>query len=232
MAPRRKGKKKPMSRKTNVVASVLRQKSACWKCCEPFIYAFFALVVLISAIFLVAYLLTIFPITVQRVKVWFKNRESAAISKTVPSADINFEYNLFKGELTPCTQISVHKIWSKAFTNLNSESPIRKYDISNDGIEDIIIGFGVDDSLGYGMHSGIPKCQVDTGDYREMVECKGGVLALDGATGNTLWQHWTSYNIFSLYCKEDLNLDQQPDCVASGRGQVNLYLHFSKRKCI
>lgn len=202
---------------------VMRERTNCWKCCEPFVYALSALVVLISVVFLIAYLLTIFPVTLQRIKVWLRSREASVMGRSSATlstidGDWSAAHNLFRDELTPCTQISVHKIWSKSFSNLNSESPVRKCDISNDGIDDIIIGFHVDDSFEYGIQSTVPKCEVDTGDYRQMVRCKGGVLALDGATGKTLWQRWTSYNIFSLHCKHDLNLDDQNDCVAAGRG--------------
>lgn len=187
-------------------------------------YALSALIVLISVVFLIAYLLTIFPVTLQRIKIWLRNHESSVLGRSSATTPINSgwnsEQNLFKDEMTPCTQITVHKIWSKSFSNLNSESPVRKCDISDDGIDDVIIGFHVDDSFEYGIHSTVPKCEVDTGDYRQMVRCKGGILALDGATGETLWQRWTSYNIFSLYCKQDFNQDQQVDCIAAGRGDL------------
>lgn len=226
MAPRRKAPKASVAtRKSNVVSLVMRKQNNCWKCCEPFVYAFSALVVLISIIFVIAYLLTIFPVSVQKIKIWLRNRETAVLGRTSSAAaaalnaNPNAEYNLFKGELTPCTQISVQKIWSKSFSNLNSESPVRKCDISNDGIDDIIIGFHVDDDNKHSIHSTVPKCEVDVGAYRQMVDCKGGIIALDGKTGETIWQRWTSYHIFSLHCKQDLNLDQQPDCIASGRGE-------------
>lgn len=226
MAPRRKvPKKSATTRKSNVVSLVMRKQNNCWKCCEPFVYAFSALVVLISLIFVIAYLLTIFPVSVQKIKIWLRNRETAVLGRTSTAdaaalnSNLNAEYDLFKGELTPCTQINVHKIWSKSFSSLNSESPVRKCDVSNDGIDDIIIGFHVDDNIVHGTHSNVPKCEVDVGSYRQMVDCRGGVIALDGKTGETLWQRWTSYHIFSLHCKQDLNLDEQPDCIASGRGE-------------
>lgn len=52
----------------------------------------------------------------------------------------------------------------------------------------------------------------------------GGILALDGVTGNTLWQRWTPSIVFSLMCQTDLNKDNQIDCIASGRGGVSAIL--------
>lgn len=232
MAPRRKTTRTPISRKTNVVSLVMRKQNKCWRICEPFVYAFSVLVVLISAVFLVAYLLSIFPVTVQKIKLWLRDRETIVLGRPSVGSDMSLEYNLFKGEMTPCTQMTVHKIWSKSFSNLNSESPVRKYDITNDGVEDIIIGFHVDENFEYGMHSSVPKCEAQAGEYRQMVRCKGGVLALDGATGATLWQRWTSFNIFSLVCKQDLNLDGQADCIASGRGEVMYCLIYYCLLCV
>lgn len=52
------------------------------------------------------------------------------------------------------------------------------------------------------------------------VPCEGGVLALDGATGRTLWQRWTVANVFSLYCNVDLDSDEIIDCFVAGGGGV------------
>lgn len=46
----------------------------------------------------------------------------------------------------------------------------------------------------------------------------GGILALDGKTGNTLWIHWTVYAIFSIDCGLDITNDRINDCIASGEG--------------
>lgn len=84
----------------------------------------------------------------------------------------------------------------------------------------IIITF-LDDSFQYDEIS-IPKCNNGLGDY-----CEGGILALDGITGSVIWQTWTAFNVFSLYCTEDLNGDSHVDCVAAGRGGVNILLSVS-----
>ncbi|XP_035736895.1 uncharacterized protein LOC118448149 isoform X1 [Vespa mandarinia] len=54
-------------------------------------------------------------------------------------------------------------------------------------------------------------------DYlKNQVPCLGGILALDGKTGNTLWIHWTVYGIFSIDCGLDITNDKINDCIASG----------------
>ncbi|KAG4068752.1 hypothetical protein HA402_002443 [Bradysia odoriphaga] len=201
MAPRRKKQKV-----SSPVAAIMKKKVKCWRCCEPFCYGFIALAILIAIIFLAAILLTMFPVPLQKVKLWL--RKDGQLQ--VPS-DLN-DYALFNGELVPCTQISVQKTWSKAFSKLSSESPVRKCDVNQDGVEDIIIGYGIDDNFQYDDTS-IPKCDDSTSGY-----CEGGILAIDGINGNTIWQKWTAFNVFSLYCSEDLNDDMLNDCVASGRG--------------
>lgn len=72
-----------------------------------------------------------------------------------------------------------------------------------------------DDNFQYDDTS-IPKCEDSTSGL-----CEGGILTIDGINGNTIWQTWTAFNVFSLYCSEDLNGDTFDDCVASGRGGVS-----------
>lgn len=80
---------------------------------------------------------------------------------------------------------------------------------------DYHIVFCLDDNFQYD-DSSIPKCDDSTSGL-----CEGGILTIDGINGNTIWQTWTAFNVFSLYCSEDLNGDTYNDCVASGRGGVS-----------
>ena len=80
-----------------------------------------------------------------------------------------------------------------------------------------LIKFVADDSFLYDDIA-IPKCDSAVG-----FNCEGGILALDGLTGTTLWQTWTAFNVFSLHCNQDLNGDNQFDCVAAGRGGVSFF---------
>lgn len=76
-----------------------------------------------------------FPVPLQKIKIW--------MNKVPASVKVVTDYGLFYGEVVPCTQISVQKTWSKVFSKLNSESPVRKMDVNGDSIEDVIIGYGV-----------------------------------------------------------------------------------------
>jgi hypothetical protein len=51
--------------------------------------------------------------------------------------------------------------------------------------------------------------------------CFGGVMAIDGRTGSTLWTQWVKHEIFALTCQGDLNNDTTVDCVAGGRAGVS-----------
>ena len=52
------------------------------------------------------------------------------------------------------------------------------------------------------------------------VPCSGGILALNGNTGDTLWVHWTAHAVFSIDCGIDLTNDKIKDCIICGRGGI------------
>lgn len=56
--------------------------------------------------------------------------------------------------------------------------------------------------------------------FGNQTPCLGGVLALNGKTGDTIWTHWTAHAIFSVDCGADLTNDKIKDCVISGRGGI------------
>ncbi|XP_011255000.1 uncharacterized protein LOC105250534 isoform X2 [Camponotus floridanus] len=56
--------------------------------------------------------------------------------------------------------------------------------------------------------------------FGNQTPCLGGVLALNGKTGETIWTHWTAHAIFSIDCGVDLTNDKIKDCVISGRGGI------------
>lgn len=67
---------------------------------------------------------------------------------------------------------------------------------------------------------------IDTPEYicalyfEGQIPCFGGVLALNGKTGDTLWTHWTARAIFSVDCDLDLTNDKINDCIICGRGGI------------
>lgn len=202
----------------------------------------YAAVILFAAI-----LLTMFPVPLQKIKIWMNNK-SAATTTTDDQSGAE-EYGLFYGEVIPCTQISVRQVWSNVHSQLNSESPVRRCDVNGDSIDDIIIGYGVgklmvklkkicrklifflsDDSFQFDDRN-VPKCPTSTvaaaADGQPRM-CEGGIIALNGQTGTTIWQTWTEFNVFSMFCSRDMNADGRKDCVAAGRGGVCL---FKKNSC-
>ncbi|XP_055632215.1 uncharacterized protein LOC129772791 isoform X2 [Toxorhynchites rutilus septentrionalis] len=174
-------------------------------------------------IVLAALLLTAFPQPLQKIKVWF-HKESPF--STVVIRD-KFNSLLFSGgdsanatlEVVPCTRMTVQKVWTRVIARVNSESPLRKLDVNGDGVPDVIVGYGidemVDDARGF-----IPRCTSLKTGLTDM--CGGGLMVLNGINGDTLWQRWTSFTIFSLKCAIDINSDGQNDCVAAGRGGLIL----------
>lgn len=68
--------------------------------------------------------------------------------------------------------------------------------------------------------------KADTADYVCTVyfdrpaPCLGGILALDGNSGATIWIHWTAHAIFSIDCELDLTGDEVKDCIIAGRGGI------------
>ena len=50
--------------------------------------------------------------------------------------------------------------------------------------------------------------------------CLGGIMALDGKTGETLWIHWTPRGVFNVDCGQDITTDNVNDCIITGRGGI------------
>ncbi|XP_053681189.1 uncharacterized protein LOC128732052 [Anopheles nili] len=202
------------------------RRRKCWKCCEPFCYGLAAVTVLIGLIVLAALLLTAFPQPLQKIKVWF-HKESAFSSAVIRDKFSSLMYtadgsSFANGslEMVPCTQITVQNVWTRVVARVNSESPLRMLDANGDGVEDVIVGYGIDEMLDEGVRGYIPQCTSRKTGITDL--CGGGLLALNGINGDTLWQRWTSFTIFSLKCNIDINGDGGQDCVAAGRGGLIL----------
>lgn len=161
-----------------------------------------------------------FPIPLQKIKLWLRH-DQKFLQK--PLQDKIIDGNM---EVVPCTQISVHKVWSKAISRINSETPIRTVDINGDNKLDIVIGYGIDEFNNNVNNNNLiesPSCVISKSG--ETGNCEGGILALNGVTGDTLWQRWTPFTIFSLYCSVDLTGDGNNDCVVAGRGGLILAIN-------
>ncbi|XP_065088687.1 uncharacterized protein LOC135710127 [Ochlerotatus camptorhynchus] len=222
MAPRHRGGKNSKSTSCGTSSPILKKyrRRRCWNCCEPFCYGLAAITVLIGLIVLAALLLTAFPQPLQKIKVWF-HKESPFVIRDKFN---NFLYNGIETtndsmEIVPCTRITVQKVWSRVVARVNSESPLRKLDVNGDGVLDVIVGYGIDEMID-DTHGFIPRCTSLKTNLTDV--CGGGLLALNGINGDTLWQKWTSFTIFSLKCTIDINADGQNDCVAAGRGGLIL----------
>ncbi|XP_065354755.1 uncharacterized protein LOC135949199 [Calliphora vicina] len=210
MAPRRKNGKSQ-----NSVPIMKKHRRCCWRCCEPFCYGLAALTIIIALISLIALILTMVPVSMQKIKLWLHHPQISPSLPLALSDDGQKSYGDSMGsEFVPCTQISVQKLWSRTFPRMNSESPVRKADLNGDDVSDIIFGFGVDDNIQYEGYP-LPKCKSPI--QGDEVPCEGGVIAVNGVSGDLLWQTWSVANVFSLLCTVDINLDGYPDCVAAGR---------------
>lgn len=215
LMPSRKKHQHKNSKTTQQLKILKKQykRSRCSRCLEPFCYA---LLVLLIILILSAIVLTLFP--VQKLKMMFQNASpnlyQALLENNVDATSVVLQPTPTV-EQVPCQNLAVTKVWSRTFAKLNSEAPVRKTDLDGDGVDDIIVGFGVDDSIEIESSSDIPQCTMARG---QMDLCEGGVLALNGVSGDVLWKYWASFAIFSLFCKFDINDDRTNDCIISGPG--------------
>uniref|UniRef100_A0A182SF27 Uncharacterized protein n=1 Tax=Anopheles maculatus TaxID=74869 RepID=A0A182SF27_9DIPT len=144
------------------------RRRKCWKCCEPFCYGLAAVTVLIGLIVLAALLLTAFPQPLQKIKIWF-HKESAFSSAVIRDKFSSLMYTadgITYGspdgrngtlEVVPCTQITVQNVWTRVIARVNTESPLRKLDVNGDGVDDIIVGYGIDEMVDEGVRDYIPQ---------------------------------------------------------------------------
>ncbi|XP_055547055.1 uncharacterized protein LOC129731241 [Wyeomyia smithii] len=231
MTPRSRGGMNSKSTSCGTSSPILKKyrRRRCWNCCEPFCYGLAAITVLIGLIVLAALLLTAFPAPLQKIKVWL-HKESPFSGAVIRD---RFNSLLYSGtdesnsslEVVPCTQITVQKVWTRVIARVNSESPLRKLDVNGDGVLDVIVGYGIDEMIDDARGS-IPRCTSQKTGLTDM--CGGGLMALNGLNGDTMWQRWTSFTIFSLKCAIDINSDGQSDCVAAGRGGLILAVDGKK----
>ena len=94
-----------------------------------------------------------------------------------------------------CAKKETEVTWTKSFYQIGSQSSPRVIDINHDDIKDVIIGAGKSE-LGF---------------------CEQGILAIDGATGETIWTQTTDAQVVGSAQFIDINQDETPDIVIGGR---------------
>ncbi|TRY71775.1 hypothetical protein TCAL_12171 [Tigriopus californicus] len=114
----------------------------------------------------------------------------------------------------PCHRLEVIPIWSQNFPMMLSEGNLRLLNISQDNVLDVVIGFGTG-ADGYNVPDIV--CDIYFGGQKP---CFGGILALDGLTGATLWKRWAKHEVFALTCQEDLNNDNLFFAISGKNGQT------------
>ena len=128
----------------------------------------------------------------------------------------NFGLGSGETEIVGCDELEVTPVWQVKFPKLITEGSTRMLNVNNDGVLDVVLGFGTG-ADGYN----IPEFVCDI-YFEGQKPCLGGLLALDGKDGHELWRLWTDHEIFSLTCQADLDLDNVTDCLAGGRAGVFL----------
>ncbi|KAK0170333.1 hypothetical protein PV328_010908 [Microctonus aethiopoides] len=167
----------------------------------PVCYGATALIISLGLILLCILTVNIFSVPFNMLKNLFPSKTSGPIMNLT-------------NEILPCTSLSSSIVWTRTLSKLTSEAPLRSIDVNNDGVDDIILGFstGLD-----ALDAPEFLCKL----YFDGQEpCLGGVMALNGKTGDTLWTHWTDHAIFSIDCALDITKDDIKDCIITGRGGI------------
>ncbi|XP_014216884.1 uncharacterized protein LOC106645513 [Copidosoma floridanum] len=165
----------------------------------PFLYTMLGLVVVVAIIVLCAVAITRLPVSPGIVDRWLAHEKHSPAKEPY---------------VIPCTSLGSRLQWTRTLPRLTSEAPLRSNDVNGDGVVDIIVGFstGLDTSAATEF-----TCKMY---FEQSAPCLGGVLALDGSQGKTLWTHWTGHAVFSVDCGLDVNGDGTKDCAIGGRGGI------------
>ena len=91
--------------------------------------------------------------------------------------------------------VCIAQTWSTELPNLGTFSSPRAIDLNNDGIKDIVLGSG----------------------REEFVKSDSAVIALDGVTGNLLWNVGARDQIFGSAIFQDITEDGTPEVFIGGR---------------
>ncbi|KAK3928753.1 Protein FAM234B [Frankliniella fusca] len=196
------GLKKPLMplrrrlKQTNFAPSSIQEsRNKCKMFLAPCCYGFAALSILLGLIALSVIIINYFPLPLSKLLLWFgKNR------------------NVPERKLIPCTELVTSDVWVQTFPKLTSETAVRLSDVNHDGVLDIILGYGT------GTDGRNVPDFVCTLYFGRDPPCLGGLVALNGKTGEVVWQHWTRRPVFSVDCSADLTKDGVNDCLVGGKG--------------
>lgn len=108
---------------------------------------------------------------------------------------INKIYLLSLLLLFSCQQKQTELVWKKTFYQIGSQSSPRAADLNEDGVLDIVMGAGIGET-----------------DATEQ-----GVIAIDGQTGELLWQQSATAHIVGSPTFYDINQDGTQDVIIGGR---------------
>ncbi|XP_034935073.1 uncharacterized protein [Chelonus insularis] len=165
----------------------------------PICYGLMALVILLGLIPLCVIIINIFPVPLNVIQNFFPAKVKSITNAT---------------DIPPCTSLASNVVWVKTLPKLTSEAPLRSLDVNNDNIDDIIIGFST------GLDTLDAPSFLCNLYFNKQPPCLGGILALNGKNGETLWTHWTEHAIFSIDCAQDINDDKIKDCIITGRDGI------------
>lgn len=121
-----------------------------------------------------------------------------------------------------CSGFSLKSVWDTHYVNLSSTSAVRFVDVNCDGVLDIVLGFtsSVEWPNEMGYNELVHCLSWTMSRYKLPNYCYGGVMAIDGRTGEELWRKSTTHEVFAIQCSIDINNDGYLDCFAAGRGGV------------
>ena len=96
---------------------------------------------------------------------------------------------------TSCTEKKIEVVWDQSFPRIGSQSSPRACDLNGDDVLDVVIGAG--------------KNEYQPSDQ--------GILALDGKTGNIIWQSKAMDQVYGSATFLDVNTDGTKDVFIGGR---------------
>ena len=115
-----------------------------------------------------------------------------------------------------CDMLIVNNLWNKSLPELIVGNEFRLLDVNMDDTLDVLLPFGT--SIDQAKYNPV-LCQMyfnQTDLTDDLVGCGGGVLLLDGQTGDEIWRMYSKHQLNSINCFLDLDGDNINDCFATG----------------